>query len=323
MLLNETLRLLACRAGGVYVDGTVGAGGHAQGMVRGVGPRGRVVGIDRDRAALAVAAERLEAAGAAGGPRVDLVHGNYADLREILARLGVTSVDGVLLDLGASSLHFDDAGRGFSYSLDGPLDMRYDREAGPTAADLVNELGAAELATLIRRYGEERWAPRIARFIVQARERAPIERTGQLAEVVTSAIPAAARRRGPHPARRTFQALRIAVNGELASLEAALPAALSVTAPGGRICVIAFHSLEDRIVKRFFRGLEGECRCPPGLPVCRCGARAVARGLTPRPVVADEAEVAANPRARSARLRAVERLAEGAIAGVLGQEEVE
>ena len=300
VMLAQVLRLLACHAGGIYVDCTVGEGGHALGMVERAGPRGRVVGIDRDRAALEVAAARL-------GPRVDLVHGNYADLGAILDHLGIAAVDGVLLDLGASSLQFNDAARGFAYNLDGPLDMRYDRTAGASAADLVNSLDAAGLASIIGRYGEERWAARIARFIVEARRRSRIERTGQLAEAVKSAIPAAARRRGPHPARRTFQALRIAVNGELASLEAALPAAVSVTAPGACICVISFHSLEDRIVKRFFRGLEGECRCPPGLPVCGCGARAVARVLTAHPIVPDESEVEANPRARSALLRAVER----------------
>jgi 16S rRNA (cytosine1402-N4)-methyltransferase len=305
-MLAQVLRLLACHAGGVYVDCTVGEGGHALGMLERVGPRGRVVGIDRDRAALEVAAARLRSAGT-DGPRVDLVHGNYADLGAILGHLGIAAVDGVLFDLGASSLQFNDAARGFAYNLDGPLDMRYDRTAGPSAADLVNSLDAAGLASIIGRYGEERWAARIARFIVEARRRSRIERTAQLAEAVKAAIPAAARRRGPHPARRTFQALRIAANGELASLEAALPAAVSVTAPGACICVISFHSLEDRIVKRFFRGLEGECRCPPGLPVCGCGARAVARVLTAHPIVPDESEVEANPRARSALLRAVER----------------
>ncbi|MCL6450032.1 MAG: 16S rRNA (cytosine(1402)-N(4))-methyltransferase RsmH [Acetobacteraceae bacterium] len=303
VLLLEVLEALRPRPGGFYLDGTVGEGGHALALAR-AAPGGTVLGIDRDAGALETARRRLEGAGC----RVVLVHGDYADMGRILRERGLGPPDGVLLDLGVSSHQFDDPERGFSFQRDGPLDMRYDRTRGPTAADLVNRLPAEELRDLIWRYGEERWAGRIARFLVRARRFGPIATTSRLAEVVGQAIPAAARRRGPHPARRTFQALRIATNRELESLEAGLDAALDVLRPGGRVAVISFHSLEDRLVKRAFLRAAGGCRCPPGLPVCACGARARLRVLTPRPIRPSAREVEENPRARSAKLRAAERL---------------
>ena len=304
VLVDEVLRFLSPRPGGVYVDGTVGAGGHSNAILAATGGRCRVIGIDRDPEALAAARQAL----APWGDAVRLVHANFADLETVLAELAEDLVDGVLLDLGVSSMQLDRPERGFSFHQDAPLDMRMDPTQGPTAADLVNEMDEAELARVLREYGEERWASRIARFIVEERQRRPITTTGQLEAVVKAAIPAAARRRGGHPARRTFQALRIAVNDELRSLARVIEPAARRLRADGRLVIISFHSLEDRIVKQAFRRLSQGCTCPPGA-LCECGGDTVLEILTRRPVTASEHEVRRNPRARSAKLRAARRIA--------------
>ena len=303
---EEVLQFLLPRPGGIYVDGTLGGGGHAGLILEQSGPDGQLIGFDRDPAALAAAGERLQRFGA----RVDLVHDNFSGLRHHLSRLGISGVDGILLDLGVSSHQLDTPERGFSFQIDAPLDMRMNPTEGESAADLVNGITEEELATIIFRFGEERWARRIAKMIVAARLEAPIMSTGQLANIISRAIPRKAQEERIHPATRTFQALRIAVNQELASLEAALTAMVDMLLPGGRVVVISFHSLEDRIVKETFRSFTGRCTCPREFPRCVCGARAQLKVLTSRPVMASAVETAANPRARSAKLRAAERLPE-------------
>lgn len=304
VLLEETMEALAVRPGGIYIDCTIGGGGHAAEILRRCSPDGRLIGLDQDEEALRAARERL----APFGDRVTLVHTNFAHVADVAERLGIGGADGVLMDLGVSSHQFDEGERGFSYQHDAPLDMRMDRTQSFTAAVLVNEWEESEIARVIREYGEERWAGRIAHFIVKARRQRPIETTGQLVQIIKAAIPAAARREGGHPARRTFQALRIAVNDELGALERGLEGALRVLRPGGRLAVITFHSLEDRIVKQTFARWANPCTCPPDLPVCVCGKRPVAEPVTRKPVRASAAEVKANPRSRSATLRAVAKL---------------
>ncbi len=290
------------REGGLYIDGTVGGGGHAEAILEHSAPRGRLLGLDRDPTALAHARRRL----AAFGARVTLRHASYARMGEIAAEEGFTAVDGILLDLGYSSLQIDDASRGFAFRLEGPLDMRFDPQAGgTTAADLVNTLPETALAELIRRYGEERRSRAIARAIVAAR---PLRTTTQLAEVIARAVP---RRGRIHPATRTFQALRIAVNRELEVLEESLPIALALLRPGGRLAVITFHSLEDRLVKRTFRRWSGRCECPPELPLCPCEEEPKVRWITRKPIVPSAEEVSVNPRSRSAKLRVVEKVGAG------------
>lgn len=304
VMLEESVRLLAPHSGGVYVDGTLGGAGHARLILQQSAPDGKLIGFDRDEMALATAARRL----AVFGDRVFLVHGNFDSLAEVLAQRGIGSIDGIILDLGVSSPQLDSAERGFSFQQDAPLDMRMDRSRGETASDLVNRLDEQELARVIKEFGEERWARRIAAAIIRARVEQPLATTLQLAGVIQSAIPRKFWEERIHPATRTFQALRIAVNDELGSLERGLDEALRLLGPGGRAVVISFHSLEDRIVKNAFRKLSGECTCPRSLPVCICGASAQVRAVTRKPLTADEAEVARNPRARSARLRAVEKI---------------
>jgi len=288
---------------GDYVDATVGLGGHAEQILEAAGPESRLLGLDLDPRALEVAARRL----GRFGPRVRLVRANFADIAEVARREGFVPARGVLFDLGVGSHQLEDPAAGFSFQLSGPLDMRYDPDAPVTAADLVNRLPEAELAELIRRYGEEPRARRIARAIVQAR---PITTTEELARVVARAVGTARGR--IHPATRTFMALRIAVNRELENLARGLEGAVEILARGGRVVVISFHSLEDRLVKEFFRRESRDCSCPPGIPVCVCGHRAVLRELTRRPVTPDEAEISLNPRARSAKLRAAEKILEAA-----------
>lgn len=299
----EALSYLNPRPGGIYVDGTLGGAGHAGQILEASSPDGILIGFDRDQAALKVAAERL----AKFGDRLHLVNRNFSDMATALAERGITGIDGLLLDLGVSSHQLDTAERGFSFQQDAPLDMRMDVTAGETAADLVNGLPERELERIIREYGEERWARRIAKFIVTARAAAPIETTLQLVDIIKGAIPRAKWEERLHPATRTFQALRIAVNEELASLEQGLAAGLQLLNPGGRCVVISFHSLEDRIVKQGFRRLAQGCICPKNLPLCACGHVPQLRILTTKPVMAGEVEVAHNPRARSARLRAAEK----------------
>jgi 16S rRNA (cytosine1402-N4)-methyltransferase len=311
VLLREVLAALSCRPGDLVVDGTVGAGGHAEALLRATEPGGRLVGFDRDASALALARQRL----APFGDRVRLEQADHRRLPEILDRLGLVPVDRILLDLGVSSMQLDDPERGFSFRHDGPLDMRMDRDhGGTTATDLVNTLPERDLRDLLARFGEEPHAARIARAIAKERERAPFARTARLGEVVAAAVPAPARRaaarRGAtvHPATRTFQALRIAVNGEVEGLPALLEQSIDRLRPGGRMAVIAFHSLEDRAVKETFRTLAHRCICPRGLPRCGCERPDRVRTVGTGAAKAAEDEVQANPRSRSARLRAVERL---------------
>ena len=311
VLLDEVIQALRVTPGGRYIDGTVGGGGHARRILELTAPDGRLLGIDRDPRALAAAGEALGEFGA----RVDLRHGNFSELDRLARSAGYFPADGVLLDLGVSSPQLDEPERGFSYQQDAPLDMRMDPGSGPRARDLVNELSEAELARVIGEYGEERWASRIAAFIARRRGEAPIETTGELVEVIKAAVPAGARRSGPHPARRTFQALRIATNDELGALREGLRAAVAALAPGGRLVVISFHSLEDRIVKQSFAALARGCTCPPEAPVCTCGQRPSLRLVGRKPVQASAREAERNPRARSAKLRAAERLGSGAAAG--------
>ncbi len=299
VLYHEVLQALQPRDGGRYVDGTLGAGGHAWGILDASSPGGLLLGLDLDPQALALAREKL----APFGERAILRQGSYLTLRQQLDALGWVSVDGILLDLGVSSMQVDTPERGFSFRQDGPLDMRFDPAASTTAADLVNHLPESELADLIYRYGEERRSRRIARAIVKAR---PIESTRQLAEVVRRA--AGGGRGRIHPATRTFQALRIAVNRELEAVERVLPLAIDALASGGRLAVISFHSLEDRLVKTFFRRESRDCLCPPERPVCTCGHIARLRLVPRKAIQAGEAEVAVNPRARSARLRVAEKI---------------
>jgi 16S rRNA (cytosine1402-N4)-methyltransferase len=301
VLLDETMHWLRPRPGGVYVDATLGGGGHAEAILERILPGGRLIGIDRDDAALEAAARRLQRFGEA----VVIVRDNFAAIKEVLARQDLQQVDGVLFDLGASSMQFAEAERGFSFQESGPLDMRMDRRQSTTAADLVNRLPERDLADLIWRYGEERWSRRIARVIVAAR---PVQTTEELAGLVARSIPRRAWPRGLHPATRTFQALRIAVNDELLNLEKALPNAAEVLREAGRLCAITFHSLEDRTIKHTFLRLSRGCTCPPGTSACTCGGKRWLRVLTKKPVTPTPEEIERNPRARSAKLRAAERI---------------
>ncbi len=286
------------------MDGTLGGAGHASLILNASAPDGRLIGFDQDAEALAAAGERL----APYGTRVTLVGRNFARMADTLAEMGIEEIDGFLLDVGVSSHQLDTAKRGFSFQHDAPLDMRMNLAAETTAADLVNTLAEEELAKVIREYGEERWAKRIAAFIARRREEAPIETTLQLVDVIKGAIPKGAWEERLHPATRTFQALRIAVNDELGSLEKGLADGVKLLKKGGRGVVISFHSLEDRIAKTTFRSLAQGCRCPRELPRCVCGNVPKVKVLTGKPVVATDTEIATNPRSRSARLRAVEKI---------------
>lgn len=299
VLLDETLAALKIRPEGIYVDGTVGGAGHAREIARQL-TTGRLIGLDQDPDAVAIATERL-----AGLP-AQVVQSNFKDLAAVLDRLQIASVDGVLLDLGVSSFQLDTAARGFSYHKDAPLDMRMSK-TGPSAADLVATLDCDALAELFRRYGEEKFAGRIARRIVETRETEPIETTGQLSALIAASVPAAARREA-HPARRCFQALRIAVNHELDVLDEALDSAFARLSPGGVLAVLTFHSLEDRMVKHRFLDYCKGCTCPPDFPVCVCGKTPRGRLESRKGITASAAELAENPRSRSATLRAVIKL---------------
>ncbi|MBQ9507058.1 MAG: 16S rRNA (cytosine(1402)-N(4))-methyltransferase RsmH [Clostridia bacterium] len=301
VLFNETIDSLRVKPDGVYVDCTAGGGGHAAAVLERLSPEGRLIAIDRDPDAIANLKEKFR-----GEPRLTLVHGNFADVEDIVREAGVCGADGVLADLGVSSYQLDTPERGFSFHSDAPLDMRMSKE-GRSARDVVNGCTEAELRRILYAYGEEKFAPSIAKRIVEERAKKPIETTFELAEIVKSGIPARARREGGHPARRSFQAIRIEVNGELQHLEQSVEAMFSVLNVGGVLSVITFHSLEDRAVKLTFRKLCEGCTCPPSFPVCVCGK--TPRGkLAGKPVVPSEEELAENPRARSARLRSIERL---------------
>ena len=302
VLLDACIEALRIDPDGVYVDGTAGGGGHSFAIASRL-QNGRLIAIDRDPEAVEAASRRL----APLGEKARVVRARFSQMPEVLASLGIPAVNGILLDLGVSSRQFDEAQRGFSFHSDAPLDMRMSME-GPTAADLVNSASAAELARILREYGEEKFSSRIAAAIQREREREPVTTTLRLAEIVKEAIPAAARRTGGHPARRAFQALRIAVNGELEELSALLDAALGLLLPGGRLAVITFHSLEDRMVKQRFASWAQGCTCPPDFPVCVCGNTPRARlpyrkGVEPTPQELEE-----NARSRSARLRVAEKI---------------
>ncbi len=304
VLLDECLEGLSIKPDGIYVDGTLGGGGHASAVCERLSGSGTLIGIDRDRDAIDAAGKRLE-----NYPcRKIFVNRNYSDIKEILEDNGIDSIDGALLDLGVSSFQLDNAERGFSYMNDAPLDMRMNRDDSLTAKDVVNGYSRADLTRIISVYGEERWASRIASFIEEARKEKPIETTGELTEIIKAAIPASARRTGPHPAKRTFQAIRIEVNEELTRLEKALEDFCDVLSPGGRLCVISFHSLEDRIVKDVMARRADPCTCPPDIPVCVCGKVADIKKITRKPVVPSGEEQEDNPRARSAKLRICEKI---------------
>lgn len=304
VLLNEAVTSLNPRQGGTYVDCTLGGGGHTLEIVKRVVPGGRVIGIDQDTNALKAAGERL----AEYKENIIFVHSNFYRLKEIISELGIKKVDGIIFDLGVSSHQLDEGSRGFSYMHDAPLDMRMNPGDPLTAEQLVNEFSEDELFRIIRDYGEERWAKRIAQFIVEHRQVKPIHTTGELVDIIKKAIPAGARREGPHPAKRTFQALRIAVNDELNRFAKALKDAVDILNPGGRVSVISFHSLEDRIAKEVFRELAKSCVCPPELPVCSCSKEKQVKVITGKPILPSEQELEVNPRARSAKLRVAEKV---------------
>jgi 16S rRNA (cytosine1402-N4)-methyltransferase len=302
---EEAVDALQPKPGGVYVDCTLGGAGHSVRILAQSAPDGRLIGIDQDPKALEHAREVLQPF--AG--RFTLVHSNFRHLRRIVQTdLSLPGVDGVLFDLGVSSPQLDEGERGFSYKQDAPLDMRMDPTQPFSAYDLLNTWSEEEIARILWEYGEERFARRIASFIIKERNRAPLKTTGQLVDIVKAAIPAAARREGPHPAKRTFQAVRIAVNDELNVFAEAVRDAVEILNPGGRVAVITFHSLEDRIAKQTFQELAKDCICPPELPLCQCDHRAKIRLLTRKPLVPSAEEVARNPRARSAKLRVAERV---------------
>lgn len=302
-MLDECLEALAIKPDGIYLDGTLGRAGHSLEIVKRL-TTGRLIGIDRDETAIAAAQERL----ADYADRVTLVHSNFDRVGEILDELGIDGADGMLFDLGVSSPQLDDAGRGFSYRHDAPLDMRMDRTAALCAREVVNEWSYEELRRILFAYGEERYAPLIAKHIVQKREEAPIETTLQLTEIIKAAMPPSALREKQHPAKRSFQAIRIAVNGELDALPPMLEAAADKLHTGGRLAVISFHSLEDRVIKQTMQALATGCTCPPNFPVCVCGNKPKIEILTKKPIIATREEVEENPRARSAKLRVAEKL---------------
>lgn len=304
VLLQEVLTWMQVRENGAYADGTLGGGGHSEAMLKVSGGTASLYGIDRDENAIAAASQRLS-----GYTGFHAIHGNFHDGRELLAQAGAPPLDGVLLDLGVSSPQLDQAERGFSYHEDAPLDMRMDRSQGLTAAQLLADISETELTRILRDYGEEKWAARIAKILVERRREHPIETTQDLVRVVDAAIPKAVRRRDEgHPARRTFQAVRIAVNDELDPLDRALTDFVACLKPGGRLLVITFHSLEDRLVKRCFQRLANPCTCPPKAPICTCGQKPLVRILAKGAVPPTAEEIARNPRARSAKLRVAEKL---------------
>ncbi|MCD8010899.1 MAG: 16S rRNA (cytosine(1402)-N(4))-methyltransferase RsmH [Lachnospiraceae bacterium] len=303
VLLEPVLEQLCIRPDGIYVDGTLGGGGHSAEIVKRLTEGGRLIGIDRDEAAIEAAGARL----APFGDRITVVRANYGEIRRVLDDLGIDRVDGILLDLGVSSYQLDTAERGFSYMADAPLDMRMDQEESRTAADLVTDYSEEELPRILWDYGEERYARNIARHIVAARAEKPVETTGELVQIIQASIPKKMQRTGGHPAKRTFQALRIELNQELTVLEDVTDTMIDCLNPGGRLCVITFHSLEDRIIKNRFRTAENPCVCPENFPVCVCGRKSRGRVVTRKPILPTEEETTSNSRAKSAKLRVFER----------------
>ncbi|WP_026476366.1 16S rRNA (cytosine(1402)-N(4))-methyltransferase RsmH [Alkaliphilus transvaalensis] len=304
VLLEECIENLNIKGDGIYVDGTLGGGGHSSHIVQQLNDHGLLIGIDQDENAIKAATEKLQG----HLHKVKLVRNNFRNLEGVLEELDIKGIDGILLDLGVSSHQLDEAERGFSYMHDAPLDMRMDNRNPLSAKEIVNEYSETELARIIKEYGEEKWAKRIASFIVKHREEEEIETTHQLVEIIKKAIPKAARLEGGHPAKRTFQAIRIEVNQELEIIEETISAAVKYLNPGGRICIITFHSLEDRIVKNAFRRLQNPCVCPKQFPICKCGGVQKLQIITRKPIVSTEEELEVNSRARSAKLRVAEKV---------------
>lgn len=304
VLLYETVDSLNIKPEGIYVDGTLGGGGHASEVLKRLGPEGRLIGIDQDADAIRAASERLKEY----GNRVTIVRSNYQNIQEVLYGLGIDKVDGIYLDLGVSSYQLDTAERGFTYRENAPLDMRMDQRSEKTAADIVNEYSEMELYRIIRDYGEDKFAKNIAKHIAREREKQRIETTDQLVEIIKAAIPARIRAEGGHPAKRTFQAIRIELNRELEVLNDSIDTMIGLLNPGGRLSIITFHSLEDRIVKTRFRTNENPCICPPDFPVCVCGKKSRGRVITRKPIVPDEKELEENKRSKSSKLRVFEKI---------------
>lgn len=303
VLLEETIEGLKIKPEGVYVDGTLGGGGHSREIARRLGENGRLIGIDQDEAAIKAAGERL----AVFGGRVVIVRSNYCNTKAVLSDMGITEIDGMLLDLGVSSYQLDTGERGFSYRFDTPLDMRMDMRQSLTAKEIVNEYDEMELFRIIRDYGEDKFAKNIAKHIVLARQKKPVETTGELNEIIKAAIPAKMRAEGGHPSKRTFQAIRIECNRELEVLKDSLEELIDLLKPGGRLCIITFHSLEDRIVKTAFRQAANPCTCPPGFPVCVCGKVSKGKVVTGKPILPGKEELESNARSKSAKLRIFEK----------------
>lgn len=304
VLLNECIEGLNIKANGTYVDGTLGGAGHASIVCSLLDHEGHFIGIDQDNNALAVSKERLNGV----KPKVTLVKSNFVDVKNVLEKLDIDGVDGMLIDLGVSSHQLDEPSRGFSYMHDAPLDMRMNQEALYNAYEVVNHMSEEDLYQIIKEYGEERWAKRIAEFIVKERSKKPVETTYELVEVIKKAIPQGARKDGPHPAKRTFQAIRIAVNRELEIIEPTINDIVEKLNVGGRLCIITFHSLEDRIVKQAFKKLEDPCTCPKNMPMCVCGKKPLVKVITRKPILPSVEEVEENPRSRSAKLRIIEKI---------------
>ena len=302
IMLSEVLEGLAIKPDGIYVDGTLGGAGHSSEIVKRLGDKGKLIGIDQDQDAIEAASKRLEPY-----KNVEIVHSNYLNIKNILSGLGIDSVDGILLDLGVSSYQFDNKDRGFSYRENAKLDMRMDTSQEYTAQDIVNDYSEEDLRRILKVYGEEKFAGRIAENIVKARTDKRIETTFELNEIIKSSIPAAVRRQGKNPCKKTYQAIRIELNKELSVLEDSLDEMIELLNPGGRLCIITFHSLEDRIVKNAFRTAERPCTCPPEFPVCVCGKKSKGKVITRKPIVADEDELEMNPRSSSAKLRIFEK----------------
>ena len=302
VLLNETIDGLNIKPDGIYVDGTLGGGGHAYEVCRRLGEKGSIVGIDQDAAAIEAASARLKDF----GEKVTIVRSNYCDMKSKLHELGIDKVDGIVLDLGVSSYQLDTAERGFSYREDAPLDMRMDTRQKMTARDIVNDYTEADLYRVIRDYGEDKFAKNIAKHIVQARAVKPVETTAELSEIIRASIPMKFQKKSGHPAKRTFQAIRIELNRELDVLRDSLDDMIDLLNPGGRLCIITFHSLEDRIVKSAFRKNENPCTCPPDFPVCVCGKKSKGSIITKKPILPSEEELEYNSRSKSAKLRIIE-----------------
>ena len=304
VLLEETIEGLNIKPGGIYVDGTLGGGGHSREIVARLGESGRLIGIDQDEAAIEAAGKRLSEF----GDKVSIVRSNYRNTNAVLASLGITGIDGMMLDLGVSSYQLDTQERGFSYRFDTPLDMRMDRSQSLTAREIVNQYDEMELFRVIRDYGEEKFAKNIAKHIVQAREKKLIETTGELNEIIRASIPAKMRAEGGHPSKRTFQAIRIECTKELEVLKDSLNELIDLLNSGGRLCIITFHSLEDRIVKMAFKQTANPCTCPPSFPVCVCGKVSQGKVITGKPILPGEEEREENPRSKSAKLRIFEKV---------------